>query len=293
MNTKKAKPFLKWAGGKKQLIKEIEKTFPYNKEDSFTYIEPFLGGGAILFWVLENFPNLKKAIANDVNKDLIDVYKVVRDDVDNLIEILSKYDKEYNALPPYSDERKAYYYDRRREYNFRKNNPTKQAALFIFLNRTCFNGLYRVNSKDRFNVPVGKYKNPTICDEPTLRKASRLLQKVELSNTDFEYVVENIPKNSVFYFDPPYQPISSTANFTSYTKDGFEEAEHKRLASFCNYITNEGEFWILSSPITKKSPPKNLKWKSIAKFNARRSINSNGEKRNNASEMIITNRELI
>lgn len=160
-----AKPFLKWAGGKTQLINDIERTLPTNiTQTNFTYIEPFVGSGAVLFWVLNNFPNLKKAVINDINEDLINTYKTIANKPKELISILQILQDEYHNLEGNGENKKLYYYQKRELYNSRKEEQSGQAALFIFLNRTCFNGLYRVNRKNEYNVPMGGYKKPTICD---------------------------------------------------------------------------------------------------------------------------------
>ena len=169
MTDKLAKPFLKWAGGKTQLITEIEKSLPYEiSNNKFTYIEPFVGSGAVLFWMLNNFPNLQKAVINDINEDLINTYKTIASKPKELISILQILQNEFHGLEAQDELKKEYYYSKRELYNKRKEEQSGQAALFIFLNRTCFNGLYRVNQKNKYNVPIGSYKRPTICDKENI-----------------------------------------------------------------------------------------------------------------------------
>ena len=184
MNTKKIKPFLKWAGGKTQLIDAISKKFPYQKAECFTYVEPFVGSGAVLFWVLQNYPEITRAVINDVNPDLINAYNVVAESVDDLIDVLNQWSNEYQGLAQKS-KRDEYYYHKRDKFNTRSTDAVCQAALFIFLNKTCFNGLYRVNRKNNFNVPVGSYTKPLICDRENLRAVSRLLKNLTILNGDF------------------------------------------------------------------------------------------------------------
>lgn len=211
----KTKPFLKWAGGKTQLISEIEKNLPGElRANKFTYIEPFVGSGAILFWMLNNFPNLEKAVVNDINSDLINMYKVIASQPANLISILKELQKQFHDLQNNEEKKKESYYQKRDLYNTRSTDKTTQAALFIFLNRTCFNGLCRVNRNNFFNVPIGSYSFPMICDEENILAVSEALQKVEILNGDFENIVNFADKNSFFYFDPPYKPLNMTLSFT-------------------------------------------------------------------------------
>ena len=209
-----AKPFLKWAGGKTQLINDIEKSLPDKITDSkFTYIEPFVGSGAVLFWMLSNFPKLEKAVINDINKDLINAYRIIASKPKELISILQTFQEEYHSLENDQEKKKEYYYEKRETYNLRKKEKSSQAALFIFLNRTCFNGLYRVNKSNGYNVPMGSYKKPTICDEKNILAVSNVLQKVEILCGDYEKTLEKVNKNSFFYFDPPYKPLNETSSF--------------------------------------------------------------------------------
>ncbi|MDQ3634869.1 MAG: DNA adenine methylase [Acidobacteriota bacterium] len=246
--TKKAKPFLKWAGGKTQLLSEIEQALPCEiYKDKFSYVEPFIGSGAVLFWMLNNFPNLEKAIINDVNSDLTNTYKIIKSKPEPLIGILKEYQSEYHDLQNNEAEKKAYYYVKRELYNTRESEDSVRAALFIFLNRTCFNGLYRVNSKNLFNVPIGSYKRPMICDEQNILAVNNVLQNVEILNGDFKKTITYASKNSFFYLDPPYKPLNSTSSFNSYAKGDFNDEEQIRLRDFCVKLDEKGSKWMLSN----------------------------------------------
>ncbi len=227
MMKKNAKPFLKWAGGKTQLISEIEKNLPHSTID--TYVEPFVGSGAVLFWMLNEFSQLKKAVVNDINEDLINTYKTIQSTPKELISVLEILQEEYHSLDNSADMKKEYYYRKRELFNNREQEQITHSALFIFLNRTCFNGLYRVNRKNEFNVPMGSYKKPTICDKSNILSVSEALQKVELLCGDFEQTADYASSNTLFYFDPPYKPLSETSNFNSYAKDEFNDGEQKEL----------------------------------------------------------------
>ncbi len=291
----KAKPFLKWAGGKTQLLNDIESKFPYQKHDYFAYIEPFVGSGAVLFWVLSNFPNLKFVVINDINEDLINVYKTIKTNINNLIPVLEKLEKEYHFFENNLEEKKQYYYAKRTLFNIRKSNKVTQAALFIFLNKTCFNGLYRVNKKNEYNVPIGSYKRPKICDKKNLLAVNKLLQKVKTLTGDFEQTVNFVTENTIFYFDPPYKPLSKTSSFNSYAKNKFDDNEQIRLKEFCDSLNSIGCKWILSnSDVKGKNPEDNFfddlfKKYQINRVMAKRSINANPNKRGQLTELLIAN----
>lgn len=291
-----AKPFLKWAGGKTQLLTEIEKLLPQeliNKQ--FTYIEPFIGSGAVLFWLLNNQPNIKKAVINDINEDLINTFKVICSKTKELISILEQLQGEFHALENTIEEKKEYYYQKRELYNKRLQEPSGQSALFIFLNRTCFNGLYRVNRKNEYNVPMGSYKKPTICDTNNLMAVSKALQKVEILCGDYEKTYDFVDENTLFYFDPPYKPLSETSSFNSYAKDEFNDDEQRRLQNFCTKLDRQGIKWILSNSDVKDQNSENNFFDElyadykITRVKARRSINANAEKRGELNELLITN----
>jgi DNA adenine methylase len=296
MNRKSAKPFLKWAGGKTQLISEIEKNLPNSTID--TYVEPFVGSGAVLFWVLNEFSQLEKAIVNDINEDLINTYKTIQSTPKELISILEILQYEYHSLENSEKKKKEYYYQKRELFNNRKQSQTEHSALFIFLNRTCFNGLFRVNRKNEFNVPMGSYKKPTICDKSNILAVSEALQKVELLCGDFEQTVNYVSANTLFYFDPPYKPLSETSSFNSYAKDEFNDEEQIRLKKFCDRLNALGHAWILSNSDVKGKNAENNFFDDlysnfiIKRVGAKRSINANPQKRGFLTELLITNQAI-
>ena len=290
-----AKPFIKWVGGKTQLLDDIKKSLPkdLDKREGLTYVEPFVGGGAVLFWILQEYPNITRAVINDINAELICTYRVIKNDVDSLIAELSRLQAEY--LPLSAEDRKEYYLAQRALFNTKNTTDVQTAALFIFLNRTCFNGLYRVNSKGEFNVPHGKYSNPRICDEATLKADSVLLQKVEILCGDFAQTGEYAGQNVLYYFDPPYRPLTETSAFTSYATGGFDDAEQTRLRDFCDDIARNKSMFVASN-----SDPKNVDSEdkffdklyemfNIKRVSAARMINSKADGRGAISEIMISN----
>ena len=300
MKDKLAKPFLKWAGGKTQLITEIEKSLPYEiSNKNFTYIEPFVGSGAVLFWMLNNFPNLKKAVINDINEDLINTYRTIASRPKELISILQVLQNEFHGLEGKDEQKKEYYYQKRELYNTRKEEQSGQAALFIFLNRTCFNGLYRVNRKNEYNVPMGSYKRPTICDKANILAVSQALEKVEILCGDYEETLNFADNNTLFYFDPPYKPLSETSSFNSYAKDEFNDAEQIRLRDFCHKLDTLNHTWILSNSDVKGKDENDNFFDDlysdfkIERVNAKRNINANPEKRGLLKELLITNNNKV
>lgn len=295
MKDKQAKPFLKWAGGKTQLLTAIASGFYYQNNDNFVYVEPFVGSGAVLFWVLNNYPNLEKVVINDINLDLINSYITIKKDVQTLISILEIWEKKYHSFAKQEHLKKEYYYSKRKLFNQRTSNQIEQTALFIFLNRTCYNGLYRVNKKNEFNVPIGSYKKPMICDRDNLITVSKSLQNVEILHGDFENTLVYATENSFFYFDPPYKPLNNTSNFNSYAKIKFNDLEQIRLKNFCDQLDLLNCKWMLSnSDIKGKNPDENFfddlyQNYQINRVFARRSINSKASKRGQLSELLITN----
>ena len=290
-----AKPFVKWVGGKTQLLGEIEKSLPGNfvSINDAVYVEPFVGGGAVLFWILQKYPNISQAVINDINPDLINVYKVIKDTPDALISLLRQYQDSYIGLD--DEDRKELYLANRKTFNQKAVSKEEMAALFIFLNRTCFNGLYRVNSKGEFNVPYGKYANPRICDEANLLAVSRLLQKVKILCGDFSDTLQYASAKSLFYFDPPYKPLSETSSFTSYAKEGFNDEEQKRLGAFCLEISKKHAMFVASNSDPQGVNPKEdffdkvYSTFQIRKVQATRMINANPNGRGKLSEIMITN----
>ncbi len=274
------KPFVKWVGGKRQLLKQFRKMdlYPPHNFDSLnsTYFEPFVGGGAVFFDLLP-----KKAVLSDLNRELVVTYNVIKNNIEKLIVSLKKhkYDKDH--------------YSKVRSKNLNKLSDLEIASRFIFLNRTCFNGMYRVNSKGQFNVPFGRYNNPTICDEENLRKVSSALQDVEIIVQDYKNVLKKAKKGDFIYFDPPYYPVSKTASFTSYTKESFLDTEQIELRDTFLALHKRGCFVMLSNSDT---PFINKIYKEIKKdgvninkVKAGRAINSNGAKRGKINEVLITN----
>lgn len=295
-SVKVAKPFLKWAGGKTQLIPEIESRMAKKLvEEEFIYVEPFVGSGAVLFWILGKYPNIQKAVINDINQDLINTYKVIKKSSEPLIEILTAMQNKYYSFLDSDDKKKEYFYSQRDKYNSRKSDEIVQAALFIFLNRTCFNGLYRVNKKNEFNVPMGSYKKPKISDPENLRLVSSFLQKVEILQGDFEQTFSYAGKKSFFYLDPPYKPLSLTSSFTSYANQAFDDDEQIRLAKFCEKLTQKESTWLLSnSDVNSVSVPNDFfdnlyRNYEIKRVLATRRINSNAKKRGSLKELLISN----
>lgn len=306
MNIKTAKPFLKWAGGKTQLIEQIKKNLPADifsngsfRNNNLTYIEPFVGSGAVLFWLLNNFNNIKKVVINDINEDLINTYKIIASKPKELISILIQFQNEYHELDNKEEKKINYYYNKREIFNSRKENKIIQASIFIFLNRTCFNGLFRVNRNNEFNVPIGSYKKPTICDKENIFAVSEVLQNVEILAGDYENTLEYATKNTFFYFDPPYKPLSNTSSFNSYSKNEFNDEEQIRLRNFCKKLDILGHKWMLSNSDLKG---KNINDEFfdeiysefyINRVVAKRFINANPDKRGELNELLITNYQTI
>ncbi len=294
-NNVKAKPFVKWVGGKSQLLDEVRRSLPVDlsRRKGITYVEPFVGGGAVLFWILQEFPNIEQAVINDINRELVCTYSVIKNKVEELIEVLAEYQAEYQSLD--DNERKDYFLGKRSRYNEHPESDVETAALFIFLNRTCFNGLYRVNSKGAFNVPFGRYANPKICDAETLRADSELLKRVTILCGDFAQTEEYADEHSVFYFDPPYKPITVTSSFTSYSKEGFDDEEQIRLRDFCNRIAEKKALFVASNSDPAKDTASgnffdNIYQRfSIKRVSASRMINANAAGRGKLSEIMITN----
>ena len=238
-----AKPFVKWAGGKSQILNEIRMAYPSDLGYRINkYAEPFIGGGAVLFDVL-GYYEIEEVYISDINRELIHTYISIRDNVDELIENLK--DLEQGYLPLCDNERKAVYYHNRELYNsLTAANDTScmLAALFIFLNRTCFNGLYRVNAKGSYNVPQGSYKNPCICDEENLIAVSKKLQNASIVFGDYQLSRDFIDDRTFAYFDPPYRPLSSTSSFTAYSQNGFDDRAQTELAQFIDEMSERGAY---------------------------------------------------
>ena len=280
------KPFLKWVGGKRKLIPQLEAKFPdYIKSNEFTYVEPFLGGGAMFFHLIANY-NLKKVYLNDLNGKLIDCYQNIRDHSDKLIKQLNKLEIDYYS----SNEKKLFYLDRREEFN-NLSSSVKKSALLIFLNKTGFNGMYRENSKGEFNIPFGKMNNPAICNEESIVNVSNILNNndVVFSSKSFEDVLID-EKNVFYYLDPPYRPISKTSDFTSYTSNKFDDELQLKLKDYCEDIhTNKGLF-MQSNSYSTDSFFQNLYSKfNIDNISVTRTISADGTKREKIKEIVILN----
>ncbi len=294
---KAVKPFLKWAGGKGQLIKEIELYYPFENGKITKYAEPFVGGGAVLFDILNKY-NLEEIYISDINAELINTYRGIRDNIDILIKKLSVMQNDF--IPLYTEHRKEYYLDKRSRFNELKVNGDEKiniekAALMIFLNKTCFNGLYRVNKKGLFNVPMGSYKNPLICDENNLRAVSEKLQKVKIVCGDYKKSVDFIDENTFVYFDPPYRPITDTASFTAYTENLFNDDAQIELARFVDDMDKKGAKIVISNSDPKNSNTDDdffdniYSAHKIKRVEATRMINCNSEARGKIKELLISN----
>ena len=292
-----AKPFLKWAGGKGQLIEKFNSLYPVELRNGSIdiYIEPFVGGGAILFDILQKF-NVGKAVIIDMNKELINCYRCIKENANELIAYLENLQIKYRSLS--LDEQGKLFLEIRAKYNKIKLNGRydfEKAADFIFLNKTCFNGLYRVNSKGEFNVPFGKYKNPNICDKDNLIAISKLLQNVEIFYGDYSQCEQFATPNSFIYFDPPYRPMTNTASFVGYQQNGFNDENQKELAELFKRLANKGCKVMLSNSDPKNANPNDnffddlYKEFDIQRIYARRMINCQADKRGDITEIVVRN----
>lgn len=294
----RAKPFVKWAGGKSSLLSQLDMWLPHEFLESggVTYVEPFVGGGALLFHLLQHYPNIQKVIINDINEDLINCYRAIKDDPSKLINKLVKIEKEYYQLGV--EERKQYYYTIRQEYNARKANSLTLAAYFVFLNHTCFNGLYRVNSKSGFNVPYGKSTNVKICNKEVLLANHALFSKLDMTIMcgSYEAVISQIDdhERTFVYLDPPYLPISVTSYFKQYSNSPFGSAEQVILKQFCDSLTEKGCRFMLSNSDCKTKDGGSY-FKQLYDgydchtVNAKRFISAQGDSRKETTEVLIRN----
>lgn len=296
--SEKIRPFVKWAGGKGSLIPQLNNFYPYELKNGIIerYIEPFVGGGAVLIDILQKY-DVQEAYAFDINIDLINSYNVIKSNVEDLITNLKQMETEYLQLE--QEERKNYFYNKRDEYNnytLKENEQNIQRAVqFIYLNRTCFNGLYRVNKAGKFNVPMGSHKNPTICDEENLRNLSKLIQNVQFQYGDYKRSMEYVTENTFVYFDPPYRPLNVTSGFTSYTKEDFNDENQKELAEFYRELNEQNVKLMLSNSNPKNTNKEDTFFDNIYQgFNideiyASRMINANSKGRGKISEILVTN----
>ncbi len=300
MNTA-AKPFLKWAGGKGQLLSQLDQHLPKGiSRIDFTYLEPFVGGGAMLFHTLQQYPNIKKAVINDINSYLITAYRVIKNSPDELIKRLSELENQYYSTGD-NEAQKSFFLRVRETFNKVEMDDIDRTKYLIFLNRTCFNGLYRVNSKGKFNVPFGRYLHPTICNAETIKADSELLNRVELVilNGDFEQTIDHLSDGfNLFYFDPPYRPLNATSSFNSYSKEDFNDEEQIRLHDFCVKLSEYPNVkWMLSNADCSAKNPDDTFFEEIYRgFNinrvyASRAINANPNKRGKLTELLIKNYE--
>lgn len=291
-----ARPFVKWAGGKGQLIDILKSNLPVGFGDTITrYAEPFVGGGALLFALLNEY-TFEEVYINDNNKELINVFKVIKSDCEKLISKLEFLQEEYKNLD--AEQQQEYYYSKRESFNdieLNEETSIEKASLFIFLNKTCFNGLYRVNKAGKFNVPAGKYKNPLICDKDNLRNISNKIKNVVICSCDYHDVENFADENTLVYFDPPYRPLNATSAFTSYTENQFDDSDQVSLAELFKKLDSKGVKVMLSN-----SDPHNTNFEDnffddlfagydIQRITATRSINSKAEKRGDVTELLIKN----
>ena len=301
-----ARPFIKWAGGKTQLIPQLDKLLPAPKsgEDFYTrvrsgeyttYVEPLVGSGAMLFYMMQRYP-FRRGVICDCNEELINVYQCVKRSVNHLIDELgalqSKYDEQSTL-----DGKKGVYLLTRQSFNTTKltrPNCYKKAAEFIFLNKTCFNGLYRVNSKGEFNVPFGQYETAMICDADNLKRCADILQRVDIYCGDFTKVEWDIEKGSFVYFDPPYRPLKGKNSFTAYDKEGFGDEEQNRLCEFFAQSGKTGAAIMLSNSADENDTSLRNKYENteglhVHEVLARRNINSKGDARGQIKEIVVVN----
>ncbi len=298
-----AKPFLKWAGGKTQLLQQFSQLYPpLLKEGKIkNYYEPFLGSGAVFFHIIQQH-KIEKAWLYDINPELIITYKVIQQKVDVLIQSLSRLQKKYYQLD--KQQQAEFFYTQRKKYNelrltfdYKTYNDAwaERAAQLNFLNRTCFNGLYRVNAKGEFNTPAGKYNNPLICDAQNLQAVSAALKNAVIKLADFKAVKKDIKKNAFVYFDPPYRPLTKTASFKAYAKEDFTDENQKELAAFFTYLTEKSCLVMLSNSDPKNNNPKDTFFDTLYKnyqlrrIPARRMINADAAKRGKINEIVVTN----
>ncbi|MCS6967004.1 MAG: DNA adenine methylase [Cytophagales bacterium] len=299
-----AKPFLKWAGGKSQLLEQFENYYPNELRKGIikNYVEPFLGGGALFFAVAQRY-KIQNAYLSDINKDLILTYQVIQQRPDDLLNFLEQYQKDYDQTK--QEKRNELFLAVRKHFNLQRfeinykelsDNWIPRAAQFIFLNKTCFNGLFRLNSKGEFNVPYGKYKNVIIFDECNILAVSKVLQRAEIKQADYPSCFDKVNENTFVYFDPPYRPISRTASFTTYTGTEFTDKEQLQLAQFFRKLDKEkGAKLMLSNSDPKNQNPEDDFFErafagyNIFRVSANRAINCHGNKRGKINELIITN----
>ena len=295
--SKVTKPFLKWVGGKGQLITQIEAYYPFNDKRIKKYCEPFVGGGAILFNILSHY-KISEAYISDINLELINTYQMIRDNLNGMLTELKEIQEAY--LSKNHSSRQDFFYEKRSRFNELKSlgdegNGIEKAVLMIFLNKTCFNGLYRVNRRGEFNVSMGAYANPIIFDKENLRAVSYLLQPVQIVHGDYHLSEQFVDDTTFVYFDPPYRPISSTSNFTAYTEECFTDNEQIELAQYVNTLTEKGAKILISNSDPSNVNPWDTFFQDLYKgyhfyaVEATRMINSKGSGRGKIYELLISN----
>ena len=295
----KLKPFVKWAGGKGRLLSQLDANLPQflYTSNEVCYIEPFVGGGAMLFHMMQEFTNITQIVINDINEELIACYRLIKDNPGNLVSKLKGIEDRF--LSENQEVRRELFYAYRDEYNNKVNlADINRCALFIFLNRTCFNGLHRVNLKGDFNVPYGRYANPTICDKDTILAISKALNRIDITikSGNYRNVLEDItnPANTFVYLDPPYRPLLGENNFRAYSKGPFSDQQQEELKAFCDVLTGLGARWMQSNSDSKNEDGssyfedlyENYVFQTIY---APRAINAFGEGRGKISESLIKN----
>ena len=299
-----AKPFLKWAGGKKQLLQKFDNLLPFHIKKGMAierYVEPFVGGGAMFFFLKKHY-NVKESFLFDINKELILAYKVVKHDPKDLINELKEIEEFH--LKKSEEARKENFYIIRNNYNVQMNDFNyenygedwiKRASYLIFLNKTCFNGLFRQNKNGGFNVPFGRYKNPKICDENNIIGVNKALKNTEIFCGDFTQSWKFIEKESFVYLDPPYRPLNRTSNFTEYSKGGFNDFDQVKLADFFEQMDIKGAYLMLSNSDPKNEDPHDeffdnlYRHYNIDRVPAKRNINSDASKRGDINELVVRN----
>ena len=290
-----AKPFVKWAGGKGNLLNMLESQLPdnFDSQTNVTYIEPFVGGGAMLFHMLTTHSNIRRVIINDINADLVRCYQLVKEEPQVLIELLRPFEQKYYNLC--EDDRKSYFYKVRSDYNNLELTPDQRAAYLIFLNHTCFNGLYRENTSGGFNVPFGHYKKPIICNVDVIMADHKVLSNVDIICGDYKKIVSHLGKGYNFiYLDPPYRPLMGSNNFNQYSKSGFGDPEQVELKAFCDRLTDRGCHLMLSNSDSTNEDGTSYfetlyNGYTFSKLLAQRSISADANKRKKQSEVLITN----
>lgn len=294
-----AKPFVKWAGGKGNLLQKLDALLPTGFDDleNVTYIEPFVGGGAMLFHMLQRHKCITRAVINDINADLIRCYQLIANDPQTLIDRLKNIENNYYSVD--FPARKELFYAYRDQYNSEGIHPDERAALFIFLNHTCFNGLYRVNAAGKFNVPYGRYKEPVICNEELIMADHRLLNSIELvirQPGDYKLVRQNLSRNhpNFVYFDPPYRPLNDTSSFKEYSNDPFEDRQQEELKHFCDRLSAQNCLIMQSNSDSKYENGDSYfealyEGYDIQRVLASRFINADPKKRKKLTEVVIRN----